>query len=156
MLKVGANERPREIAEETAMTDYIDVTGTPYCLEFEASLGAARKRLGDLADRVELLRSNGTLSPATLQAYYGEKRFEQIAESNALEGSTLDVGDTELAVARGVTFTGHDPAYVRDAQALAEALDRLTELARGNEPTSLDCRSGTTRIVSRLADPAGR
>ena len=87
MLKVGGNERPRETAEETAMTDYIDVTGTPYYLEFEASSGAVRKRLGELADRVELLRRNGTLSPATLQAYYGEKRFEQIAESNALEGS---------------------------------------------------------------------
>lgn len=120
------------------MTDYIDVTGTPYYLEFQASSGAARQRLGDLADRVELLRRNRTLSPATLQAYYGEKRFEQIAESNALEGSTLTAGETELAVIRGVTFTGHDPAFVRDAQALARALDRLVELARGKEPTSLD------------------
>lgn len=120
------------------MTDYIDVTGTPYYLEFAASSGAARQRLGDLEERVDLLRRKGTLSPATLQAYYGEKRFEQIAESNALEGSTLTAGETELAVARGVTFTGHDPAFVRDAHALASALDRLAVLARGREPTSLD------------------
>ena len=113
------------------MTDYIDVMGTPYYLEFAASSSAARQRLGALEERVDLLRRKGTLSPATLQAYYGEKRFEQIAESNALEGSTLTTGETELAVARGVTFTGHDPAFVRDAHALARVLDRLAVLAKG-------------------------
>jgi Fic family protein len=118
------------------MTDFIDVTGTPYYLAVEAS-AAAGQRLSALADRIDLLRRNGTLSDETLRGYYGEKRFEQIAESNALEGSTLSARETELAVLRGITVTGHDPAFSRDAQALAQALDRLTDLARCKEPTTL-------------------
>jgi hypothetical protein len=81
-----------------------------------------------------MLRQTGELTEQTLRNYYGEKRFEQVAESNAIEGSTLSVGETELAVLKGVTITGHDPAYARDAIALDKALNRIAELARQAEP----------------------
>jgi Fic family protein len=90
--------------------------------------------LATIEDRVSVLRSHGTLNDQTLKQYYGERRFEQVAESNALEGSTLSVGETELAVLTGVTITGHDPGYVRDAIALDKALSRITEIAREKEP----------------------
>lgn len=77
-----------------------------------------------------LLRREGTLTPDTVRQYYGEKRIEQVTESNAIEGSTLSVGETELAVLKGITVTGHDPAYVRDAIALDRALARIVDLAR--------------------------
>lgn len=86
-----------------------------------------------LEERVGLLRHSGTLTDETLANYYGEKRFEQVAESNAIEGSTLSVGETELAVLKGVTITGHDPSFIRDARALDAALLRMTELARENK-----------------------
>ena len=79
---------------------------------------------------MSLLRSAGKLTPDTLRDYYGATRFEQVAESNALEGSTLSAGETELAVLKGITTTGHDPAYVRDAIALDRALARLVDLAK--------------------------
>jgi Fic family protein len=113
----------------------LSLIGTPYSLE-ETGQGIVND-MSTLHERVELLRSQGTLTDQTLKTYFGDKRFELIAESNALEGSTLGVGETQLAVLRGITITGHDPAYVRDAITLANALERVTELARANTPTNL-------------------
>jgi Fic family protein len=113
------------------------VEGTPYYLGTEAGGTAMAQTINDLAERVELLRRQGKLSEATLFEYYGEKRFEQIAESNALEGSTLSVGETELAVLKGITIAGHDPAFARDAQTLAVALEELTQLAKDKSPTDI-------------------
>ena len=86
----------------------IDLGGSPYSIEDTGRW--MLDKAASLQERVELLRGEGRLSEATLRAYFGEKRFEQIAESNAIEGSTLDVGETQLAVLRGITITGHDPA----------------------------------------------
>jgi Fic family protein len=114
----------------------IDFTGSPYSLE-----GTGQGVIDDvlrLDERVATLRSEGTLSEATLRSYFGDRRFEQIAESNALEGSTLSVGETQLAILRGVTITGHDPAYSRDAVALSRALDKIAELAYLPDATDID------------------
>jgi Fic family protein len=97
-----------------------------------------RSRLDAIEERVSLLRRSGTLTEQTVRDYYGDKRFEQVAESNAIEGSTLSVGETELAVVKGMTITGHDPAFVRDAVALDRALSRIAELARDpSTPTNI-------------------
>jgi Fic family protein len=114
----------------------IDLNGTIYSIDAEAAKALAAE-IQRISDRVELLRSQEILTQETLLTYYGAKKFEQIAESNALEGSTLSVGETELAVMKGITITGHDPAYTRDAIALGKALERLTELAHLREPTNL-------------------
>jgi len=97
------------------------------------ALEAIGSRLRGIEDRVSLLRGAGKLSKQTLIDYYGLKRFEQVAESNAIEGSTLSVGETEYAVLKGVTITGHDPAYIRDAVALDRALQRAIEIARDKD-----------------------
>ncbi len=114
-----------------------DTNGSPYLLPAEG-LQAIQTVLHSLSNRVALLRLDGRLTSATLKDYYGEKRFEQIAESNALEGSTLSVGETELAVLRGITISGHDPGFSRDAQNLAIALDQLAEMARMSAPTDIE------------------
>lgn len=113
-----------------------DIEGSPYYWPAEGVEGAL-SALNRLSERVELLRSRGTLTPATLTEYYTRTRFEQIAESNALEGSTLSVGETELAVMKGITITGHDPGFVRDARTLSNALDELAHMARIQTPTDL-------------------
>ena len=114
-----------------------NLEATPYLLDATASK-QVKIRLDAIEDRVSLLRHSGTLSEQTIKAYYGEKRFEQVAESNAIEGSTLSVGETELAVLKGITITGHDPAFVRDAIALDRALTRIAELARDvSMPTNI-------------------
>lgn len=114
-----------------------NLEGTPYVLDPKTS-EQVRIRLNAIEDRVALLRGRGTLSEQTVRDYYGEKRFEQVAESNAIEGSTLSAGETELAVLKGITITGHDPAFTKDAMALDRALTRITELARDTQrPTDI-------------------
>lgn len=118
-------------------TNVFNLEGTPYLLDDKAS-EQVRARLQSIEDRVALLRRTGVLTEQTVRDYYGERRFEQVAESNAIEGSTLSVGETELAVLKGITITGHDPAYARDAMALDRALARITQLARDTEhPTDI-------------------
>lgn len=112
--------------------DLTNLTGTPYYFGSAEGEAALQRSLSALSDRMELLRSQGTLTEATLLAYYGQRRFEHIAESNAIEGSTLSVGETELAVSKGITISGHDPSFSCDAQALARALDEITEMAKLN------------------------
>lgn len=114
-----------------------NLDGTPYFLDTAAS-EQVKERLDSIEERVSLLRHAGTLNDDTLRDYYGEKRYEQVAESNAIEGSTLSAGETELAVLKGITITGHDPAYAKDAIALDRALNRITELARNHDtPTDI-------------------
>lgn len=113
------------------------LNSSPYSLSGEAEEMVAN-RLEVIEERVNLLRRSGTLSSESVRRYYGQKRFEQVAESNALEGSTLNVGETEIAVLKGITITGHDPAYIRDAVALDRALARVVEIARDFQtPTNI-------------------
>ena len=123
----------------------IDLTGSPYSLESTA--GWVFDRAARLHERAELLRTQGHLTQQTLRAYFGDKRFEQIAESNAIEGSTLGVGETQMAVLRGVTITGHDPAYSADAVNLSRALERLVELAQDPSPTSTEQVKGLHSLI---------
>ncbi|WP_083272655.1 Fic family protein [Pseudomonas sp. ENNP23] len=116
----------------------IELEKTPYTLDQAASIEIINK-IKKIEERVSLLRKSKTLTEETIKDYYGEKRFEQVAESNAIEGSTLSAGETELAVLKGITITGHDPAYIRDALALDKALNRAYELSKQKEtPTDIE------------------
>ena len=114
----------------------VSLDGSPYSLEDTGRWVFVKA--DKLQEHVDLLRHRGQLSEQTLRAYFGDTRFSQIAESNAIEGSTLSVGETELAVSQGITITGHDPAYSRDAVNLSKALERMVELAQNRSPTDLD------------------
>jgi len=116
----------------------LNLDKSPYILDEKAE-EEITKKIMELEERVDLLRRTGMLTDETLVNYYGEKRFEQVAESNAIEGSTLSVGETELAILKGITITGHDPGYIRDAIALDNALQRMAEMARENKsPTNIE------------------
>lgn len=110
----------------------IPFKNTPYLLSEESEQKVLEK-IKELEQRVILLRNSNILTDRTLESYYGAKRFEQVAESNAIEGSTLSIGETELAIVKGITITGHDPAYSKDAIALDNALTKLVELAKNRE-----------------------
>ncbi len=107
----------------------LNLDNTPYTLDAVAEFELL-KQVKQLEERVRLLRQQNILTAETIRNYYGETRFLQVAESNAIEGSTLSVGETELAILKGMTITGHDPAYTRDAIALDQALNRLTKIAK--------------------------
>lgn len=110
----------------------LPLEGTPYLATREAE-DAIESRLVELQDRVNRLRSDRVLNPTALKQYYGQKRFEQVAESNAIEGSTLTVRETELAITKGITIDEHSPQYIEDARALDKAHERLVELASADK-----------------------
>lgn len=113
-----------------------NLEGSPYIID-EIAEQFLLADIKALEERVHLLRRQGILTADTLQRYYGMKRFEHVAESNAIEGSTLSVGETELAVLKGITITGHDPGFVRDAIALDRALQRLADMGKDHSPTDI-------------------
>ena len=115
--------------------------GSPYTID--ATGQHVLEESTKLQERADLLRERGSLTDATLRAYFGDKRYEQIAESNAIEGSTLSVGETELAVEKGITITGHDPAYSADATNLSRALAHMVELAKDTAAVGLSRDEGT-------------
>jgi Fic family protein len=112
----------------------LPLKGTPYITTDEVEAETSQ-RLAALNERVAGLRQSGALSQTSLKRYYGQKRFEQVAESNAIEGSTLDVRETELAITKGITIDVHSRQYVEDAKALDRAHERLLEFASGRSPT---------------------
>jgi Fic family protein len=111
--------------------------GCPYEVS-EAVEGRLLTQIKHLESRVALLRGEGHLSDETLRRYYQNTRLLDVTESNAIEGSTLALHETELAVMRGATLTGHDPGYVRDAKSLFRAFERLAELARDKKPVDIE------------------
>lgn len=112
------------------------LNGSPYAVS-SASEDALLAQVRELERRVELLRGE-RLTDETLALYYKSTRLIDVTESNAIEGSTLSLRETERAVLKGMTLTGHDPGYVRDAKALFKAFERLAELARIKDPTGIE------------------
>lgn len=110
---------------------------TPFAATPDATDPAFLLPIKEVEEKLALLRTAGKLTPATLRDYYGETRFEQVAESNAIEGSPLDVGETRLAVLKGMTSLVHDERYVQDAKALHDALVELERLGQTQKPVDL-------------------
>ena len=110
--------------------------GSPYALPLKKR-EETDAELRILITRVDNLRKAGTLTEETLRQYYGDRRFEEVAESNRLEGSTLDAEETKLAIQKGITPSGHDPVYVRDAQSLNRALEEVQTIAQAKESMSI-------------------
>ena len=114
--------------------------GSPYALPLEKR-EEADAELRILITRVDNLRKAGTLTEETLRQYCGDRRFEEVAESNRLEGSSLNADETQLAIElvlqKETTLSGHDPAYIRDAQSLNRALEEVQTIAQAKESMSI-------------------
>jgi hypothetical protein len=89
--------------------------GCPYEVaeDVEARL---RSQVNDLQSRVESLRSAGTLTDATLARYYENTRLVDVTESNAIEGSTLGLRETELAQIGSLDGDVRSPTKRRQAK----------------------------------------
>lgn len=102
----------------------VEIVNTPY--EYGNQL---KKVLGALADNVSELRKDGSLSPEVLHRLRMYFRIKNIYNSNAIEGNTLDVGETRQVVERGLTITGKPLKDQAEARNLSDAVDYLEELA---------------------------
>lgn len=77
------------------------ISGTAYEVEqtqFDATVS--------LAQRVARMRVTGALTPEVLNKLRKYFRIKNIYHSNAIEGNSLNVGETRLVVEQGLTITG--------------------------------------------------
>ncbi len=103
---------------------YKEVPNTFYSIE-----QAQEKTLGALAERVARLRQQGPLSGEGLAELRELFRVKNIYHSNAIEGNSLDMGETKLVVQQGLTITGKPLKDQAEAKNLAQATEFLEELA---------------------------
>lgn len=102
----------------------IGIAGTPY--EYDASL---KGKLDEIGKRVESMRSTGKLSPEVLGRIRSFFKVKNIYNSNAIEGNSLNVGETRMVVEQGLTLTGRPLKDQAEAKNLSEAIDYLETLA---------------------------
>lgn len=86
-----------------------------------------------LEERVRTLRAQPLPEP-TLRSLRLWFRTQHVYHSNAIEGSTLTLYETQVVIGDGLTVGGKPLRDVLAAKNLASALDWVEELGRGNEP----------------------
>lgn len=128
---------------------------TPYLLDGEraAPLLAAAT---DLGERVTLLRRRGSVDDSTLAALRKEWNVDQVYESAGIEGNTLTLTETRLAISRGITISGKPPEHVDEVQRLHNAHEYLEQLLDEQGPiTQRQLLDVHTLILGRGVAGAG-
>ncbi len=100
------------------------IKGTTY--EVESSQLALLMEIGQ---RVSSMRATGSLTSEVLNTIRKYFRIKNIYHSNAIEGNSLNVGETRTVVELGLTITGKPLKDQAEAKNLSAALDFLEELA---------------------------
>ncbi len=128
----------------------IEVAGTVYSYH-----GSLEQQLTDLYQRVNVFRTLvGTLQPAAMQKLRDTFRLKDIYNSNAIEGNTLTMGETQMVIAEGMTITGRPLRDSIEARNLNYALDFFHELAdrEGQPLTTRDLRTIHGVILKGIDD----
>ncbi len=130
--------------------DYNRVDGTPYeyAHRLDAGLNVLRQRVNVMRTLIDTLTGP---SLQQLQAYF---RLRNIYNSNAIEGNTLSMGETELVINQGLTITGKPLRDSIEAKNLSEALDFFEELAGRHDEaiTAQDLRNIHSAILRGIDD----
>jgi Fic family protein len=92
------------------------------------------------------------LPNSTVQRLYGDLRVLLTYHSNAIEGNTLSLRETQMVIEHGLTVRGHPLREYLEATNHAEAFDYLTRLAEGKETLSLDTIVALHRLVMKGID----
>lgn len=115
---------------------------------------AALKRwLVPISERVTRLRAN-PLPPATVQSLRLWFRTQHVFHSNAIEGSTLTLYETQVVIGDGLTVGGKPLRDVLAARNLAHALDWVEGLGQSDEPLTERVVREIHELVMRGEDEA--
>lgn len=112
--------------------------------------------MSDLATKHQRLAALRPLSPESVASLAAAWDVRMVHESNAIEGNSLTLRETELVLSKGVTVSGKPLKDHLEALNLAMAWDKVKELARPGatltEATLLDLhRIVLTRVEDALA-----
>ena len=136
---------PRKVP---VVSEIINIEGTPYLFD-----SRQLETIKSIAHRVAQMRQVGTLNPAALAMIRRYFKIKNIYHSNAIEGNTLNVGETRQVVELGLTLTGKPLKDQAEAKNLSEALDFLEELATNDLPiTERDIRQIHYLILKGFQD----
>jgi|GEM_PF-341310 len=108
-----------------------------------------------MRQRVDIMRDQvGRLSTESAQRLKDYFRLKNIYHSNAIEGSSLTMGETELVIKEGLTITGKPLEDTLSAKSLSQAITFFERLAdRKGEPIrAVDVRNIHKAILSGLDD----
>ena len=83
-----------------------------------------------LAEKRRALDLQRPLPPQVVTKLYEDLRVRLTYHSNAIEGNTLDLGETQLVIAEGVTIGGHTLKEHLEAINHADAFSFVLDLAR--------------------------
>jgi Fic family protein len=87
------------------------------------------------------------LAPAVVQRLHDDLRVLLTFHSNAIEGNTLTLRETQLIIEHGLTVGGHSMREYLEATNHAEAFDHLATLASGQQPITRDTILMLHRLV---------
>lgn len=134
------------IAEDYALAE---LGGAPFF--YDESLTPL---LGAIDSRVLGMRSAGRLSPEALRLIRRYFRLKYVYHSNAIEGNTLDAGETRQVVELGLTIAGRPLKDQAEAKNLSQALDFFEDLAAGDiaEITAHEIRQVHRLILQGIDD----
>lgn len=127
----------------------LQVKGTPYEVE-----NSQLTQLTTIGKRVSSMRETGSLTPEVLNTIRKYFRIKNIYHSNAIEGNSLNVGETRTVVELGLTITGKPLKDQAEAKNLSSALDFLEKLAADSSRpiTESDVRQIHFLVLKDIAD----
>lgn len=110
-----------------------------------------------LAIRIEqkkaLLDTFRPLRPTILQRLHEDLRIRLTYQSNAIEGNTLNLNETQLVVEEGVTIGGHSLREHLEATNHAEAYDEVRRIVDGHIPITVETILSLHALVLKSLNP---
>ena len=94
-----------------------------------------RARLDEKKAKLDLHRP---LAPLIVQRLYEDLRIRLTYHSNALEGNTLSLRETQVVIEEGITIGGHSLREHLEATNHASAFDELTRLVDHSDPITVE------------------
>lgn len=114
-----------------------------------------------LAERIEAKRRRldhfRPMDPALVRRLHTDMRLLSTYNSNAIEGNTLSLRETEMVIEHGITVGGKTMREHLEATNHAEAFDFLTTLVERSEPITLTVITQMHQVVmDKLIPDAGQ
>lgn len=112
------------------------------------------RRLAEKKDRLDRHRP---LPPAIVRQLYAELRVLLTYHSNAIEGNTLSLRETQMVIEHGLTVGGHSLHEYLEATNHAQAFARLMAWVEQQTPLTLEAILELHRLtMEQISDEAGQ
>ena len=110
-----------------------------------------------IAEKRAALDARRPLPPATLRVLHEDLQVRLTFHSNAIEGNTLSLRETQLVIEQGITIGGHSLREHLEATNHAAAYAKIAALADASSPIDVATVLELHRLVTeRILDEPGR